>query len=187
MNIVLCFVFLVIISFFIKEIYFTVYKVSTIKHWLLSLLLTFNLVSCDDNFVSSIPDYPVNLNLNLTSSYPNFKNSANDFLLFKTIEGLPADSRIGFGGIMVCTSGFDDYGNSLYFAFDMACPFEVKNNIRVYPNPNTISHVVCEKCGSVFDVSYGNGGPISGPALDAKKVLKRYRTYLSSDVLNISR
>ena len=148
------------------------------------MLLAFQFASCSDNIKSSIPDYPVSLDLNLTSTYPIFKNSVNDFLLFKTIVGLPVTSRIGFGGIIVCTSGFDDSGNSLYFAFDMACPFEVKNNIRVYPDTTGLSRVVCEKCGSVFDVSYGNGSPISGPA---KETLKRYRTNFVGDVLYITR
>lgn len=159
-------------------------KNTSIKYCLLSLLLAFQFASCNDSIKSSIPDYPVSLDLNLTSTYPIFKNSVNDFLSFKTIVGLPVTSRIGFGGIIVCTSGFDDSGNSLYFAFDMACPFEVKNNIRVYPDTTGLSRVVCEKCGSVFDVSYGNGSPISGPA---KETLKRYRTNFVGDVLYITR
>jgi nitrite reductase/ring-hydroxylating ferredoxin subunit len=150
------------------------------------MLLTIQMVSCDDTYQSSIPDYPVNLELNLTSTYPNFKNSTNEYLLFKTIVGLPVRSEIGFGGIIICTTGFDDYGSSLYFAFDFACPFEVKRDIRVYPDTNSISHVVCEKCGSVFDLSYGNGSPLSGPALDTKQVLKRYRVLKQGDVLYIS-
>ncbi|MEI8085814.1 MAG: hypothetical protein WCG93_06325 [Paludibacter sp.] len=150
----------------------------------MSLLLAFYFVSCNDTIKSSIPDYPVSLNLNLTSTYPIFKNSVNSFLFFKTSAGLPINNYIGFGGIIVCTSGFDDYGNSLYFAFDMACPNEVKNNIRVYPDSTGLSRVVCEKCGSVFDVSYGNGSPLSGPA---KETLKRYRANLVGDVLYISR
>jgi len=159
-------------------------KVSSVRYCLLSLLLAFYFVSCNDTIKSSIPDYPVSLNLNLTSTYPIFKNSVNSFLFFKTSAGLPINNYIGFGGIIVCTSGFDDYGNSLYFAFDMACPNEVKNNIRVYPDSTGLSRVVCEKCGSVFDVSYGNGSPLSGPA---KETLKRYRANLVGDVLYISR
>lgn len=140
---------------------------------------------CKDNVQSPIPNYPVYLELNLTSTYPTFRNSVNQFLEFKTREKLPETSSIGFGGIIVYSgSSLDDYGNTQYYAFDMACPYEIKRDVKVYPDTNGLSHVICEKCGSVFDVSFGSGGPISGPAKD---FLKRYKTSLSGDVLYITK
>ena len=148
---------------------------SRIKHFLFTAFLATTLVSCYDNVISSIPDYPVNLQLNLTTTYPTFRNSVNQFLLFET--RIKENDRVGFGGILVNT-GFD--GN--YYAFDMACPYEAKYNVRVYPNE--IGQAVCESCGSVFNIAFGNGDPISGPAAET---LKRYRTMLSGDMLYISR
>ena len=49
---------------------------------------------CDDNYVSSIPSYPVGLQLNLTSTYSTFKNSTNQFLLFE--KRINETDRIGF-------------------------------------------------------------------------------------------
>jgi len=148
---------------------------SRIKHLLFSAFLTTTLVSCYDNVISSIPDYPVNLNLDLTTTYPTFRNSVNQFLLFET--RIKEYDRVGFGGILVST-GFD--GN--YYAFDMACPYEAKYNVRVYPNE--IGQAVCESCGSVFDISYGIGNPSTGPATET---LKRYRATLSGNILYINR
>lgn len=139
------------------------------------LCIAATLQGCNDNPVSSIPDYPVHLQLNLTTTYPTFKNSVNQFLLFEK-RRFETDYT-GFGGILVYT-GFD--GN--YYAFDMACPYEAKNSIKVYPNE--IGQAICKECGSVFDISYGIGNPVSGAA---KEVLKRYKTSVSGDILYISR
>lgn len=144
------------------------------KHFLLILVLAFSVASCNDNIQSSIPDYPVNLELNLTSTYPTFRNSHNKSLTF--LKGITITDRVGYGGILVYTS-FDGG----YYAFDMACPYEAKPTVRVYPNE--LGQAVCEKCGSVFDLGYGIGNPTSGPA---KEALKRYRATLSGDVLYIS-
>lgn len=144
---------------------------------------------CDDNYVSSIPSYPVGLQLNLTSTYSTFKNSTNQFLLFE--KRINETDRIGFGGILVYSDvDLDDSGNTIYYAFDMACPYEVKRDVRVYPVKDGLGQVKCEKCGSVYNIGYGSGypepnsGPAAGP--DVKK-LRRYNTSLSNDVLFIYR
>jgi len=143
----------------------------------LSILIFFSAIftGCYDNVISSIPDYPVHLQLNLTTTYPTFKNSVNQYLLFK--KRIYETDYIGYGGILVY-SGFDGE----YYAFDIACPYEANKDIEVYPND--LGQAVCEKCGSVFDIGYGIGNPSSGPA---KEALKRYKTSFSGDVLNIYR
>lgn len=151
------------------------------KTYLLLFVATF-LSGCDDSYVSSIPSYPVSLQLHLTSTYPTFKNSTNQFLLFE--KRVNETDRIGYGGILVCTGiSLDDSGNTIYYAFDMACPYEAKKDVRVYPVKD-VDQVKCEKCGSVYNVGYGWGDPASGPATE---ILKRYKTSLSGDVLYIYR
>lgn len=148
---------------------------------ILSIIGATYFTSCNDNYVSSIPNSPVNLQLNLTSTYSTFKNSVNQYLLFE--KRINAYDAIGYGGILVCSGiGLDDSGNSQYYAFDMACPYEVDKDIKVYPDKDGLGKVVCEKCGSVYDVGYGFGNPVSGPA---KEILKRYKTSLSGDNLFI--
>jgi nitrite reductase/ring-hydroxylating ferredoxin subunit len=150
-------------------------KLLFIKYYLIISVLALLFVNCNDNVISSIPDFPVYLELNLTTTYPTFKNSYLKFLLFK--QGVFVTDRIGYGGILVYT-GFD----GSYYAFDMACPYEAKQNIRVYPN--NAGQAVCEGCGSVFDIGYGIGAPSKGLA---KEALKRYKATLSGDVLLITR
>lgn len=146
-------------------------------------ILCIALIGCKDNIRSSIPDYPVYLELRLSSTYPTFRNSFGQTLLFD--KPIKSNERIGYGGIAVCTGiAADDYGNSQYFAFDMACPFELKKDVIVYQDTSVVSHLYCKKCGSVFDISFGFGNPISGPA---KEYLKKYKTSLSNDVLYVTR
>ncbi len=143
---------------------------------------------CDDNNVSPIPLYPVSLKLNLTSTYPTFKNSIHQFLLFE--KRINVNDMIGYGGILVFSGIDPDSGNTIYYAFDMACPYEVKRDVRVYPIKDGLGQVKCEKCGSVYNVFSGSGypepnsGPAAGPDV---KILRRYNTSLSNDVLFIYR
>ncbi len=150
-------------------------KSLSFKYYFTAVLFALLIISCSDNIRSSIPDYPVYLDLNLTTTYPTFKNNINESLIFT--KPIFVTDRIGFGGILVYV-GFDGQ----YYAFDMACPYEANSNIRVYPNGN--GQAVCQKCGSVFDIGYGVGNPSSGPA---HEVLKRYKATLSGDILYITR
>lgn len=162
---------------------------TSLKYSLYSMFLALILASCNDNIQSSIPDYPVYLNLSLTSTYPTFRNSTNQSLTF--IKGvtpnIPETNYTGFGGILVYSAPFtDDNGNTIYYAFDLSCPYEAKNNIRIHLQESSLGKVVCDKCGSVFDISFGSGLPESGPAKEAKDRLKIYRTMFSGDYLQIT-
>lgn len=145
-----------------------------LKYIVLAFIVNLPLAGCNDNVISSIPDFPVYLELNLTSTYPTFRNSYNKFLIFE--KGVFVTDRIGYGGILVYTDL-----NGEYCAFDLSCPYEAKPDIRVVPN-NT-GQAVCEGCGSVFDLTSGIGNPISGKA---KEMLKRYKAVLSGDILYIT-
>jgi nitrite reductase/ring-hydroxylating ferredoxin subunit len=149
------------------------YIINHYKKILLLLILPLIMSGCDDNYISSIPVYPVSLELNLTSTYPTFRNSANEYLIFE--KPVKATDRVGFGGILVY-SGFDNN----YYAFDLACPHEALAKTKV--KPNDIGQAVCETCGTVYDISFGIGNPASGPS---KEALKRYKTALQGDLLII--
>lgn len=133
------------------------------------------LSGCDDNYVSSIPNYPVNLQLNLTSTYPTFKNNPNSYLLFE--KPITVSDRVGFGGVLLYVDFDGDY-----YAFDLACPYEAKQNIKVIPNDDSFGQVVCNTCGSVYNLTSGSGLPKEGPS---KEPLKRYRTSPQGDWLYV--
>lgn len=65
--------------------------------------------------------------------------------------------RIGYSGIFV-VHGADGQ----FYAFDLCCPHEAQSDIRVTPSDDGIA--TCPKCGTVYDISYGGGYPISGPS-----------------------
>ena len=124
--------------------------------------------SCSHNAESSIPDYPVDLQLDLNGEYATFRNSYGGILIFDKRK--KEKDKIGFGGILVCTNY-----EGKYLAFDLACPYEAKSNIRVEIDGLS---ALCRKCGSGFDIYTGEfAHPQKGPA---KQGLKKYRTQLSS-------
>lgn len=143
------------------------------KLFVIGAFLPFLLVSCDNSYNSSIPDFPVHLELNfLEADYSKLKNPNQYLIIDKRIK---ETDRIGFSGVLVYTD-FD----GKYCAFDLCCPYEAQRDIKIMPND--IGEAVCEKCGSVFSIAYGIGNPISGPA---KQPLKRYKAIVQGDVLYI--
>lgn len=136
-----------------------------------SLLLFLFISGCEDNYISSIPNYPVSLELNLTASYPTFKDNPYQYLVFE--KPRYDYEYLGYGGILV-VCGFGSNNPYEYYAYDLACPHEAQANIKVTPNNN--GQAVCSTCGSVFDIVNGFGNPIDDSP--AKEPLKRYKTYL---------
>ncbi|HPQ12733.1 MAG TPA: hypothetical protein PLQ60_04610 [Paludibacteraceae bacterium] len=144
------------------------------KTFIFFVLLTLVFIGCDNSSRSSIPDAPVNLQLNMLVAPYNTFNTPNSYLIFD--KRMNEIDRIGYGGILL----YIDYEGK-YCAFDLACPYEVNPNVKVTPNDE--GKAVCEKCGSVFELLYGIGAPISGPA---KEPLKRYHVYLSNNWLYVT-
>jgi hypothetical protein len=145
-----------------------------ILKWFVFFLLAYLPMSCEEHVLSSIPEYPVYLERNLSIYDPNFKNTYQTH----TFEKREYESdRIGYGGIIVCI-GYDFQ----CFAFDMCCPYELKATTRVHSNG--MGEAVCDSCKSVFDIVSGAGNPKSGKA---KEVLKRYKAVLNGDVLRVTR
>lgn len=79
----------------------------------------------------------------------------------------------GFGGILLI-SGLDGTDYNTPLAYDLACPVEVKSDVRVYIDQNTFE-AVCPKCGSHYDVCEGMGRPVSGEALQRNFGMEMYR------------
>jgi len=131
---------------------------------------------CDDNRRSPIPDYPVYLELDFLGEYSTFKGSKGESHTF--ITPVKAEDRLGYGGILVCTNYLGDY-----CAFDLACPYEAKRDIRVRPTDGLVA--VCDSCGSQFDLwETTMGAPTKGPS---KYPLKKYKVSVSDSKLIVYR
>jgi nitrite reductase/ring-hydroxylating ferredoxin subunit len=147
------------------------------------LLLNSLFSACDDTYVSSVPLMPVSLKIDISGKYNTFKNSTNEFLIFE--KPVYEADRIGYAGILVYSGvNFDDNGNSVYYAFDMACTHELSRDAKVYPVEGDFGKVKCAKCGTVYDVSLGFGNPVSGPS---KEILRKYKVTVTETSLYVYR
>ena len=139
------------------------------------LLLFLSVVfSCKKEYYTSIPDFPVNLELRLENrDYVLNTNLAYEVITQPRLEL----DRLGFGGILVINGMGENFVN--LYAFDLACPVEAQRNIRVVPDNlsssasavQTAITATCPKCGAVFLIANGSGAPQSG----TKYFLKSYR------------
>lgn len=79
----------------------------------------------------------------------------------------------GFGGILLI-SGLEGQDYNTPLAYDLACPVEVKSDVRVYIDSETFE-AVCPECGSRYDVCEGRGRPVSGEAHQRNFGMEMYR------------
>ena len=92
-------------------------------------------------------------------------------------------SATGFGGVLLI-EGIDAF-NPAYaapLAYDLACPVERKASIRVHIDKQTYV-AVCNECNSTYDVTMGNGAPLSGVAASGKYkyALRQYSVIASGN------
>lgn len=132
-------------------------------------------VSCENDDQRRIPDVPVYLELDLNGKYSTFRN-VYDTVVYQS--SVTVKDYIGFGGILV-NIGFD--GN--YYAYDLACPYEVNPSIRIYPDESGMK-AICRNCGSEFEIWNGTGMVSKAPS---KWNLKRYQTRVLDGVLHVTR
>lgn len=153
-------------------------KNKTVKYSVLLSILFFT-TGCGETVVSTIPDYPVNFEMNLVTEYNTFNSPGQVHYFDKRRK---ETDRIGYGGLIVCVNY-----EGRYMAFDLACPYEAKSDVRAYPDAEgSALTATCSKCGSTFNIyddEYAR--PQSGPATQG---LKKYQTAItSSGILRIYR
>lgn len=154
------------------------------KKYLFLLLLATTVASCDDKYISSVPDMPVFLTIDL-NVHNTFRNSNNRALVFD--KPIKQGEAVGYGGLLVYTTT-----DSKYMAWDMACPHEKDQKAIVeleQKNTNdNVYYAICPVCGSKYELLYGIGNPISGPSKEILRPYKvRLRSSLSGDILTVFR
>lgn len=143
--------------------------------------------SCTKISDSQIPSYPVNLNLSTAGYWQTYGVvSPGAYRKFVKSERIPANypynanTYTGFGGVLLVCDIYT--GNPV--AYDLSCPVERRDNIRVSIAENSYD-AVCAACGSHYDVMGGWGTPLSGKALTQKVGLTRYNVVKTASGYNV--
>jgi nitrite reductase/ring-hydroxylating ferredoxin subunit len=115
----------------------------------------FSITSCK-KVENPVPVWRVYLNLDLTFEDKELKAVPSYKTFTLKDANLAQGESVGFGGVLVVHNMFDEYR-----AFDLACPYEAKQNVLIEVD-NEVLYAVCPVCGTKYDVGTGNGAP-SGP------------------------
>lgn len=136
------------------------------RKWICIFMLVLLLGSCQNTtFVSSVPSYPVWLDLT-HAWYPHFVPAGDtpipgQGMTFTTLRTDWGD-RIGYAGIVVYITIFEQYE-----AWDLCCPHCVERK----PMELDGGLCRCQKCGEEYILFDGTGVPSQGIS---KEPLRRY-------------
>ena len=164
--------------------------VRTLRAAFIAIATTLTLTACHTADDNRIPPAPVRIEFPTVGTWQTYGvTAALSTRQFIKSQRKPADfpytdaSATGFAGVILA-GAFT--GEPL--AYDLACPVEMKQNIRIAIDTNT-NTAICHTCGSTYDI-FRTGTPLSGPAADKGYALTRYRvTYGNTplDYIHISR
>lgn len=146
------------------------------------------LSGCDTTDDDRVPAYPVQILLNNPGLWDTYGVAAfGQYREFIRQTATPADfpfsesTYTGYGGVLLIM-GMNPFsaGDVIPLAYDLACPVECKEYIRVIVDDSTFE-AVCPGCGSHYDITMSGGAPTAGPALtgDVKYALQRYNVFPS--------
>jgi nitrite reductase/ring-hydroxylating ferredoxin subunit len=139
------------------------------------LLLCLSVLAACEEPENPIPNYPVYLELDLTFEDKELRKVPGSKVY--TVRNInPNTERAGFGGVLVVHAS-----DGLFYAFDLACPYEANNSILVEADENTLN-AVCPKCGTKYDIAFGSGAP-NGVG---RNYLKKYTVVNSGSHLTVS-
>lgn len=128
----------------------------------------------DTTFKSSVPNYPVYLQLNILAEYPHFLNApADKYLIFKH-QRYPTDA-LGYAGLLVQRDM-----DGRFRAYDLACPHCLNRERTIEPDG---LFAVCPICGEAYDLSYGLAIPTKGKS---KEALRQYTAHYYNGYLTIT-
>lgn len=134
------------------------------------LMLTMLLIGCDNTtFMSSVPSYPVRMEINILAEYPNFVPAGDIKVLTFTSPRYPTEA-VGYGGLLIYTAM-----DNQYHACDLCCPHCLKRNAPVEWDGGF--YMKCPICGEEYDISFGYATPTKGII---KERLRPYNTSYNS-------
>lgn len=161
--------------------------INKVKGSLILLLIALLSVatSCSQVDDDRIPSLPVYINLSGAGMWNTYGVAgvgiSRSFINSHGVvspSGFPftATTYVGFGGVLLI-GGVDPFtaDPNVPLAYDLSCPVECSQTVRVYIDSNNLE-AVCPECGSHYDVVTAGGAPVAGPALTGKYkyALRRY-------------
>ncbi|MCM1005609.1 MAG: hypothetical protein NC402_04855 [Prevotella sp.] len=158
------------------------------------MLLTY--VACDTTDDERIPAYPVQIMLNNTGLWHTYGvagfGESREFIRQNRVPSnfqFLESTYTGYGGVLLIM-GMNPFsaGDVIPLAYDLSCPVECKEYIRVHIDPESLE-AVCSSCGSHYDVTMSGGSPVAGPTLtgSVKYALQRYSVFPSGGGYVITR
>lgn len=145
------------------------------KSWTLLVALALLSSGCKDTtFKSSVPSFPVYLQLNILAEYPHFQpTNTGQYLVFKEPRFLT--DAVGYGGVLIYIAM-----DANYHAYDLTCPhcLNPKTGVKVDG-----MFAVCPDCGECYDLSFGYATPTKGKSNEA---LRQYSAVYYAPYLTIT-
>ena len=138
------------------------------------IALVWSATACDTSDSKALPSYAVRIDLGsyaLWNTYGVY--GMGDYRVFNREKGIPknfpfnVNTFTGYGGVLLMM------GAEMPLAYDLACPVEASYNIVLSIDSENFE-AVCPKCHSRFNPLTGDGGPVSGVAINNKVGMTRY-------------
>lgn len=136
--------------------------------------------SCDRIDNKAVPNFTVRIDLGSYALWNTYGvNGMGDYRIFSREKNIPANfpynvnTFTGYGGVLLMM------GLEAPMAYDLTCPVEVSQSITLSINAENFE-AVCPKCGSRFNPLTGDGGPVSGVAINNKVGMRQYHVYPSN-------
>lgn len=132
---------------------------------------------CDRLDDDRVPLMPVNIVFNTVADWDAYSKigGAMNYNRFIRDQRIPsyfpwlASTYTGFGGVLLLA---DVYGTVQ--AYDLSCPVERRQDVRVVIDEDDEFLAVCPLCGSKYNVFSLMGHPVAGEAADKGYAMRRY-------------
>ena len=138
------------------------------------LALAWSTTSCDTIDNKALPSYIVRIDLSGYAVWSVYGvHGMGEYRIFNRDKKIPnnfmytVNSFTGYGGVLLMMGAEEP------MAYDLACPVEASQSI-ILSIDNENYEAVCPKCGSRFNPLTGDGGPVSGVAINNKVGMTRY-------------
>lgn len=141
-------------------------------------LMMFSACERIDN--KTVPRYMVRIDLGNYALWGAYGvTGMGDYRIFNRDKHLPSNfpynvnTYTGYGGVLLMM------GIDAPMAYDLSCPVECSQDIVLSISDENFD-AICPRCGSHFNPLTGDGGPVSGVAINNKVGMRQYRVMPSN-------